>query len=234
MKKIIQFCLSFFDYFTEKKILSKLNEILSNKDSISVIDVGAHQGEYMSSISKNFKIRSAYCFEPNPKVFKNLETKFNINENIELINLGVSNITKKIMFNENIDSSSSSINDLNVNSKYYKKKFFLLNFLNRNEVTKKIQIQVINLNDFFVKKKIEKIDLLKIDTEGHELQILQGLKDKIDVVKLIHFEHHFDDMIIKNYTLSNIHDLLTQNGFRKIFKIKMKFRKSFEYLYFKN
>ena len=234
MKKIIQFCLSFFDYFTEKKILSKLNEILSNKDSISVIDVGAHQGEYMSSISKNFKIRSAYCFEPNPKVFKILETKFNINENIELINLGVSNITNKIMFNENIDSSSSSINDLNVNSKYYKNNFFLLNFLNRNEVTKKIQIQVINLNDFFVKKKIEKIDLLKIDTEGHELQILQGLKDKIDVVKLIHFEHHFDDMIIKNYTLSNIHDLLTQNGFRKIFKIKMKFRKSFEYLYFKN
>ena len=70
-------------------------------------------------ILKNY---SAYCFEPNPKVFKILETKFNLNEKIELINLD--NITDKIMFNENIDSSSSSINDLNVNSKYYKKKFF--------------------------------------------------------------------------------------------------------------
>lgn len=233
MTKIIKFCLSFFDYFTEKKILNKLNEIFSNKDAISLIDVGAHQGEYISSISKNFNIRSAYCFEPNPKVFKILETKFSDNRNIELINLGVSNITDKIMFNENIESSSSSINDLNTNSKYFKRKFFLLNFLKNNEVTKKIQIQVINLNDFFIKKKIEKIDLLKIDTEGHELQILLGLKDKINNVKMIHFEHHFDDMIIKNYTLSKIHDLLIQNGFRKIFKIKMKFRKSFEYLYLK-
>ena len=124
MKKIIKFCLNFFDHFTEKKILSKLNEIFTNKDAISVIDVGAHQGEYISSICKNFKIISAYCFEPNPKVFKILETKFNNNQNIELINLGVSNTTDKIMFNENIDSSSSSINDLNVNSKYYKKNSF--------------------------------------------------------------------------------------------------------------
>ena len=47
MKKIIKFCLNFFDHFTEKKILSKLNEIFTNKDAISVIDVGAHQGEYI-------------------------------------------------------------------------------------------------------------------------------------------------------------------------------------------
>ena len=175
----------------------------------------------------------AYCFEPNPKVFKVLFKKFNNMKNIQLINSGASNITDKIMFNENIESSSSSINDLNKDSNYYKKKFFLLNFLSSNEVTKKIEIKVIQLNEFISKNKIEKIDLLKIDTEGHELQVLQGLKDKINIFNLIHFEHHFDDMIIKNYTLSDIHKLLVNNGFKKIFKIKMKFRKSFEYLYLK-
>jgi FkbM family methyltransferase len=233
MQKIIKFCLSFFDYFTQKKILIKLKDVFKHKQTISVIDIGAHEGEFISFIIKNFKTSMAYCFEPNPKVFKVLFKKFNNMKNIQLINSGASNITDKIMFNENIESSSSSINDLNKDSNYYKKKFFLLNFLSSNEVTKKIEIKVIQLNEFISKNKIEKIDLLKIDTEGHELQVLQGLKDKINIFNLIHFEHHFDDMIIKNYTLSDIHKLLVNNGFKKIFKIKMKFRKSFEYLYLK-
>ena len=61
--------------------------------------------------------------------------------------------------------------------------------------------------------------------------VLLGLKDKIRMINLIHFEHHFDDMIVKAYKLTDIHNLLTMNGFKKHFKIKMKFRKSFEYLY---
>jgi len=37
--------------------------------------------------------------------------------------------------------------------------------------------------------------------------------------------------IIKNYNLTDIHSYLKKKGFIKFFKIKMKFRKSFEYLY---
>ena len=41
-------------------------------------------------------------------------------------------------------------------------------------------------------------------------------------------------MIIKNYNLSNIHNYLGKYKFQKILKIKMKFRKSFEYIYKNN
>jgi len=82
-----------------------------------------------------------------------------------------------------------------------------------------------------ISNKIDKIDLIKIDTEGYELNVLKSLEKKIQNIKIIHFEHHFDDMIIKNYNLTDIHNYLTENGFAKFFKVKMKFRKSFEYLY---
>ena len=85
--------------------------------------------------------------------------------------------------------------------------------------------------NFINKKKIDKIDLLKIDTEGYEFKIIKGLGESISKIKVIHLEHHFDDMIIKNYKLSDIHNYLKRNNFIKIFKIKMKFRKSFEYIY---
>ena len=40
------------------------------------------------------------------------------------------------------------------------------------------------LNEYLENNKIDKIDILKIDTEGYEFEILQGLKNQIKVVIL--------------------------------------------------
>ena len=47
------------------------------------------------------------------------------------------------------------------------------------------------------------------------------------------FEHHYHDMLIKNYTFSKIHSLLEKNNFRQFYK-RMPFRKTFEYIYRNN
>ena len=86
----------------------------------------------------------------------------------------------------------------------------------------------------FRKRRLEKIDLLKIDTEGYELEVLKGLKNLISKISIILFEHHYDNMIVKNYKFSDIHNLLRNNGFIRIYKTKMPFRKSFDYIYVKN
>ena len=45
------------------------------------------------------------------------------------------------------------------------------------------------------------------------------------------FEHHYDDMLQKDYTFNDINNLNKKFNFKKIFKLKMPFRKSFEYIY---
>ena len=80
-------------------------------------------------------------------------------------------------------------------------------------------VKQVCLFDFINKYNLKKIDILKIDTEGYEYEVLKGLKDKIMNVEFIYFEHHYDDMVEKNYKFSNIHGLLTKNGFSRIFKI---------------
>jgi len=72
---------------------------------------------------------------------------------------------------------------------------------------------------------------LKIDTEGFEFDVIKGTKEKIASIKYIYFEHHFDLMIIKDYKFSEIHDYLTKYNFKKMIKIKMPLRKTFEYIY---
>jgi len=45
------------------------------------------------------------------------------------------------------------------------------------------------------------------------------------------FEHHYDNMIKKGYTFTDINKLLIKNHFKKIYKSRMPFRKVFEYIY---
>ena len=57
------------------------------------------------------------------------------------------------------------------------------------------------------------------------------MENQIEKVNFILFEHHYDDMIIKKYTFSDINKYLTDRNFSKAYKVKMPFRKTFEYIY---
>ena len=109
----------------------------------------------------------------------------------------------------------------------------MFNF-NKNKIANTEETQTISLSLFVKINKIKHIDYLKTDTEGFELNVLKSLGGFISQIKLIHFEHHYDDMYIKNYQFTDIHKFLLNNNFTQIYKLKMFFRKSFEYLYANN
>ena len=82
--------------------------------------------------------------------------------------------------------------------------------------------------------ELAKKRVLKIDIEGYEFFVLKGFDKYIKNAKVVHFEHNYDNMLIKKYTFTDIHNLLINNNFHNSLKIKMFFRKSFEYVYLKN
>ena len=228
--------LRFFDYFYQKKIIEFLKKKkLSKIDTL--IDVGAHKGETINLFAKNFKINEIYSFEPVPISFKNLNKKISNFRNkykqtkifIESFALGSSN--KKILIKCISETSSSTIRELNKDSNYFKKKMFFLNKNKNNELFSEFEVNQILLSDYVKKKNIKNVDLLKIDTEGYELEVLKGAQYILSKTKYILFEHHYDDMIVKNYFFSDIHKFLKINNFNQIFKSKMPFRKTFEYIY---
>ena len=150
---------------------------------------------------------------------------------VEIYNLGLGSKISKSYINQSIESSSSTINEVNKESKYFKRKLRILNIKQKDSFYQKIPIKLVTLDSLIEKLDIPKIDLLKIDTEGYELNILKGLSKYSQKINLIYFEHHYDDMIIKDYKFSDIHNLLKEKGFIRIKKSKMLFRKSFEYIY---
>ena len=228
--------LNFFDYFYKKKISKFLKK--NQLDKIDIfLDVGGHKGESINFFLKNLNIKNIYSFEASPlnfAVLKNrlpcLIKKFN-QTNIYIENVALGASVKKVLLKQFNESSSSTLSDIDENSSYFKKKYKFINKKKENTFYRNIETTVIPLSQYLTNKKINDIDFLKIDTEGYELNILKGLKNDIRNIKIIFFEHHYDNMIKKHYNFADIHNLLKNNKFKKIYKSKMPFRKTFEYIY---
>ena len=233
MIKIIVFILNIFDKIYQRKIIKKLN-LIFNKNIDIVFDVGAHKGEFIKLILGNFNSKKIYSFEPS-KIFDKLKEniqKMNLTEvDIYLNNFALGEIEEIKEFKQMRESSSSTLSSINTASKYFKRKNLILNFGTDKKIFDKTNVRVKDGFSFLKKQKIEKIDLLKIDTEGYEYFVIKGFDKNINKIKVVFFEHHYDLMLIKNYTFSKIHDYLVANNFKKHSKFKMPFRKTFEYIY---
>lgn len=222
--------LNFFDYFQQKSIIKLINKKF--KYPITVFDIGAHHGETIKLFIKKLNIKKIYSFEASPKNFFIMKENTKIyKKKVEIHNFGLGDKILNTYIHQTQESSSSTINEINKDSKYFKRKLKILNIKNKNLFSYKVPIQLYTLDYFIEKNEIENIDLVKIDTEGYEFNILKGLSKHSNKIKLIYFEHHYDDMILKNYKFGDIHQILKDRNFKMIQKSKMIFRKSFEYVY---
>ena len=232
MQRIILFIIDFFDYFHKKKILNFLKRNNYRKFDV-FFDIGAHKGETIDLFTKNFIINNIYSFEASPINFEILKKNITKHKNKKIIleNIAIGSSSGNALLKQVRESSSSTLSKINLESEYFKKKDKILNFFSKEKYFQNISIEIKTLYEYLNSQVIKNIDFLKIDTEGYEFQVLLGLKNKLQNVKIVLFEHHYDDMLKKGYTFTDIHALLVKYNFKQIYKSKMPFRKTFEYIY---
>lgn len=181
---------------------------------IICFDIGANLGGYINFISNNLNVKEFHVFEPSKQCISFLNSKYS-NKDYQIINKAVSNKNKISYFYENEILSQSSL---------YKNK----NKFNKNyNYIKKYKINCISLDNYcknFPKKF--KIDILKIDAEGEDLNILKGsqklLKQK--KIKVIKIELlNSINMINKNSNLIEICKFLNENDYYLSTIVKSKF-----------
>jgi len=135
-----------------------VKEVFKNKNHGILIDVGAHTGSFFENfIWSNWDI---YAFEPDPAEFKQQALReFQALKNIKVFNTAVSNESNKILPFYASDESTgiSSLHSFTGNHK------------------KITEVKTITLQDFLENHGIKEITILKIDTEGHDYFVLQGI-----------------------------------------------------------
>lgn len=225
MELIKIFAIFIFDlidkYIHQKNILKSLKK--EKLDIKIFFDIGAHKGNYTDLILKNFNLKNVYLFEPQKILLKFLKKKYRSSKKkINILNYGISNKTEIKSFYINKHDLTSSIKKLNPNNKYlnFKSRLFGTNL--KGMIQKKLNIKTINLKDFFKKKNLKRVDLIKIDTEGHEFEVLIGLGNKIKIVKAFLIEFH-DNKTYQNYNYKKIENLLKKNNFLLKKRIKFPF-----------
>lgn len=146
-----------------------------------VFDVGANEGRYAEFILSIFPKAKLHCFEPHPKTFKRLEKKYGDSENVQLYNVALGEEAGDAILYERADHPEGS-----EMASLHKK---VITDFHRTESVE-IETKIETVDDIVSREKINKIDFLKIDVEGHELGVIQGAKDiiKRNELKVIQFE----------------------------------------------
>lgn len=201
-----------FEVFDYRRVVS-INNIYSKyiiKKPI-IFDVGAHRGETINRFGKIFKKLKLYCFEPSIESFEKLK-KFK-NTDIHIYNFALSKKKGNSDFYNQVKSSHSSINKLNINSKKTLEALKLLKSNNvdlKKLINKKSKIEIFS-GDFFCKKnKIKIIDILKIDTQSHNIEVLQGFRNMINNnrINFIETEINLGNYYNKHETIFNLEKAL--------------------------
>jgi FkbM family methyltransferase len=189
IKKIIKFFLNnLFNIdilnFRSRNKNSKFNffiEIFSyfKNYKIIIFDVGANAGQstdFFLKILEKIKIINyeIHIFEPDYNLFKNLKKKFFLNKKIFLNNIGLGSKIEKKFFNIYESSTKNS--------------FYEIDFSIKQKKKEKISVFVSTVDEYCKKKRIKKIDILKLNVEGFETNCLFGSKSMIkkDKINLIY------------------------------------------------
>ncbi len=81
-----------------------------------------------------------------------------------------------------------------------------------SDIENRILLDIKKGNEYVIEKNIKSVDFLKIDTEGYELNVLQGFGDFLTNVKVIQFEYG-GTFLDNNTKLIDVINFLEEKGF---------------------
>jgi FkbM family methyltransferase len=161
----------------EEGALRYVESRLLADQKVTIFDVGANVGQYAEAALDRWGERVAlWCFEPSPPTFRLLSERLRGQPQVTLENLGLSR-----------EDGTLTLHTLGEGSKIasvYARRTGQWN-LDKSE-----EIQVRTLDSYCAANRIDSIDCLKIDVEGHELAVLQGAKSMLaaGAIRFVQFE----------------------------------------------
>ena len=178
MKLLKKIAIIFFDiidlYYHQKRIIKFIRK--NNINLKYFLDIGSHMGTYSDLILRDFKNCKVLMFEPQISILKKIKVKYKNKKNIKIYNCAISDRSTKKKIYINQHDLTSTLSTLNIRNKYLNIKAKLFSTTSSGMILKKIKVKTKKLSEIIKSNNIKIIDLAKIDTEGHELEVLKGMQ----------------------------------------------------------
>ena len=192
---------------------------ITSKNIKNCLDIGAHSGSFSKKLLEKTNIK-VIAFEAMKENFEKLKKMEKSYQNFHCFNIALSN--KKGISDIYFTNAKSQLSSIEINLKN-------INFLKNRKIKKK-KIKTETLDNFIKNNKYlfsQKIDFVKIDTEGHDYKILVGAKKfiKDNKPKFIQIEMNYHYLfagenlyqfkkLLNNYEIYQI--MPFNNGLHKI------------------
>ena len=197
-----------FDEILEKNI---------SKDAV-IFDVGSNHGQSIERFSKLFNNPTIHAFEPVSEELNKLKDKYQNKKNIYLNNFALGEKEEIKKFNITQLTGNSSFNNINLGTNWLKFRSKQYNVKEKDYIKNIEKVKIRTLDNYVKENNIQKIDLLKIDTQGYEDKVLEGSIETIknNKVSIVLTEIMFDNVYDKYFSFSDLEKFLIPNKFRMV------------------
>ena len=189
-------------------LCTDLKRLLAPKDRYVAFDVGANEGQTGGKLLRQFPQAQVYCFEPFPETYKRLARLSRRYARVKTFQMacgakeGVLRVPVR-------PEAGSELNSLLPAS----------HAVFDTSSARHVDIKVISIDDFCEQEGIERIDLLKTDTEGFDIEVLKGAAKMLESGKVdfVYAECEFGRVSAEVHTnFFELHDFLIQRNFRLV------------------
>jgi len=168
-------------------------------------DIGANIGQTIRMLQHVFKVPRIYAFEPSSACFTQLENE-NFGMNTLLHNLALGEVMCERQFNHYATSTLDSFHQLSASEE---------NPFREWGIETQSTVSIITFDDFVQQHNVSRIDLLKTDTQGFDLQVLRGASGSFQsgIVQNVLVELNFLELYQDQDSAAEILTFLKTHGF---------------------
>lgn len=206
--------------FDREKVLKYL---IKNPRPV-IFDVGANIGTSLDEFKAWWPGSSVHCFEPQQECWESLDerSKKYTQGGVSINRCAAGNVSndRAAFFTHAINSGVSGFNKINLQSldSIHLNKLHEANPQTVSEYEQSLNhqrnVQLMRLDEYILASSVNHVNLLKIDTQGHEPEVLEGLGSKLSDIDVVITELMFYDYYERSLSFSDIERFLLPAGFR--------------------
>ena len=182
--------------------------LLAGRTDLVILDVGANRGDTVAEFREHFGRPSIIAFEPFEECYQALKERFREAGGVRLeqVALGATRETRPLhVYSGNNMNSLLPMDDQsgNVLRQHFSD-------------TGTVEVKVETLDDFCRDNQVGRVDILKVDTQGFDLQVLKGAEGLLRTrrIQIVLLEVNFIPMYQSQARFSEIHEYLSAHGYR--------------------
>jgi FkbM family methyltransferase len=173
------------------KEISDINKSINLSNIRTVLDIGANIGQFAFTLKSLYPQINLHSFEPNKEIYPTLKKNLSYFKNIKTYNFGLGNEsgTKTFYFSPTA-SAEGSLYSENMHQTFTR------------EDVKKTKVRIVKFTPEIITELgiPNKVDFVKIDVEGAEMEVLESLK-------FIDFDYLYMEVSVKRKGEGNINKI---------------------------